>query len=223
MGIGKHKRMIIQLLLFFTLERCKELRFLAESQMNEFKDAFPLVRGKIKKRYSGVMLDDQYKIKNFDSLNILFLGRIENSKGICEFVECARKVCNDPRFMFLVAGDGSQTQWLKNEIGDLNNIKYLGVVSGNEKRDLLMKCNVFCLLSDAEALPYALLENMMYGNIPIVTDVGEMGNIVQSQCSGYVIKKNAMDLLVALYEIIRFNECSIKMSERARMTVERQL
>ena len=61
---------------------------------------------------------------------------------------------------------------------------YEGVVSGNRKTELLRRCQIFVLPSLYEGLPISLLETMAYGMVPVVTDVGSIGEDVKDGVNG---------------------------------------
>lgn len=92
--------------------------------------------------------------------------------------------------LVLVGQDGTEREALGQRVKELS---LEGVVHffGPHPRasNLLCEANVFCLSSDFEGLPIALLEAMANGLPSIVTAVGGMPSVVIDGISGYVVPK----------------------------------
>jgi glycosyltransferase involved in cell wall biosynthesis len=74
------------------------------------------------------------------------------------------------------------------KLGLNGNIKFLG-----KKKDIegiLSNSKIFILTSKSEGLSIAMAEAMTNGVVPIVGDVGELGELVTDGVNGYLIEKN---------------------------------
>jgi glycosyltransferase involved in cell wall biosynthesis len=84
-----------------------------------------------------------------------------------------------------------------------NNFQFIGIVSGKEKDKAFQKADIFLLPSYYEGLPLSLLEAMSFGVIPIVTDVGSIGTVVENKVNGYIVeKKNGIELCNIINKVI---------------------
>ena len=134
-----------------------------------------------------------------ETLDILYIGRIEPNKGIDYTFEACKALKNDGvKFHLHFAGkeeiEGQYIPEFKEALGD--NFTYHGIVSGAPKTELLKKCDIFLLPSFYEGLPMSLLETMSFGQVPIVTAVGSIPTIVSNNNNGLFIKvKNSDDIV----------------------------
>ena len=102
--------------------------------------------------------------------HILFLARIERSKGIYEAVDAYRLLRREFPFLSLtVAGDGSELPAIRNLVADqkLPGVSFAGFVTGAQKLSLLHSANAYLFPSHFEGLPLSVLEAMACG-LPVV-------------------------------------------------------
>ena len=115
-------------------------------------------------------------------LKLVYIGRLVRDKGLFELVEglagaCARGV----PAQLAVAGEGPDEPRLRQAVHDLGleeHVSFVGPAFGERKAQLLAEADVFALPSYHEGLPYALLEGMAAGLVPLVTRVGAMPDVV---------------------------------------------
>jgi glycosyltransferase involved in cell wall biosynthesis len=139
-------------------------------------------------------------------LRLLFIGRIVKDKGI-EYIFEALKVLREREvsFKFIMAGSGEDKDEYVGRFSETlgESFEYRGVISGDAKTDLLKECNVFLLPSFYEGLPISLLECMSFAQVPVVTDVGSIKNVVKDGLNGIIIRKYSSE---DIYEaIIKLN------------------
>ena len=97
---------------------------------------------------------------------------------------------------------------------------YEGVVSGDRKRDLMRRCEVFLLPSLYEGLPMSLLETMGCGMVPVVTDVGSISEYVKDGVNGLMIGvKDAPSIVEAIEKLGGDHALLRKLSANARETI----
>jgi len=114
--------------------------------------------------------DSRYKI------DALFMGRINETKGIYDMLEVLRIVKQKyPYFQFAIMGEGDKTtkRKFKNRIKKMrleNNVQFLGFRSGIEKFNIIKsaKCFWFLSVSASESFGVSLLEAVCLG-IPCFT------------------------------------------------------
>ena len=131
--------------------------------------------------------------KEFNSIpHVLFLGRIDDRKGIFDVV---RSVIRNQEFFrnkikIIVGGDGRVLDLKKmiqeHDIADL--IEFVGWVSGEQKMELLQRSDILILTSFNEGLPISLLEGLSCKMPLISTYVGGISEILEHKKNGYVVE-----------------------------------
>jgi glycosyltransferase involved in cell wall biosynthesis len=160
-------------------------------------------------------LDLNLRQKRFPK-NILFLARIEETKGIMIALKVFEKINSDyPNTKFYIAGVGgslkdAQEYSTNNKI---KNVHFLGFVSGNDKTNLLKKCDILLFPSYQEGLPVNVLEAMAAGLSIVSRPVGGMKDFFENERMGYVIESFEVEDFVKQIEKIISSEKYFKISE----------
>lgn len=114
----------------------------------------------------------KFKFRSDDKeINLLFLSRIEQDKGIFELIDAFRILQKKHRNVTLnIAGDGTCLGIVREIISreEINNINTLGYIINNEKKNAFMKADIFCFPSYGEGMPISVLEASAFG-IPIIS------------------------------------------------------
>ncbi len=157
------------------------------------------------------------------TIMLLFLGRISVDKGI-EFIYRALKSLKmkNVKFKFILAGRGpDETDYARrfNELlGD--DFEFNGVVTGNQKTEVLKKCNVFILPSFYEGLPVALLESMSFGLVPVTTNVGSIDQVVTDGVNGMFVRSHSsLDIESAIEKLSKEKEFRHELSRNAKQFI----
>jgi glycosyltransferase involved in cell wall biosynthesis len=133
---------------------------------------------------------DVNKLKKIP-FTFLFLGRLVESKSVDKLREILQLVLTKvPNAQLLVCGDGPMRAHVLKDLSPFpsSSWKYLGVVSGERKKQILLDADVFILPSvTGEGMPIAMLEAMASGAIPVVTKLGAIGDVVDGEKNnGYI-------------------------------------
>lgn len=141
---------------------------------------------------------EKLNLYDINSKNVLFLGRLEKTKGIFDLIEAAQFVIKEEKNInFILAGDGDLLK-ITNIIIDKkleNNFKLLGWIDSNEVKNLLKDTMCYVLPSYNEGMPMSILEAMSFG-IPIVsTNVGGIPEIIENSVNGFLIKPGDVQAL----------------------------
>jgi len=142
--------------------------------------------------YNGVkdyLLTEASLLTNRDN-EILFLGRLNSSKGVYDLLSAFKEVVQKiPNAILKLAGDGEVDIIKKyaREIGISQNVQFLGWVHETEKRILLNHSKIYILPSYNEGLPMGVLEAMSAGLVVISTNVGGIPEVIQNQKNGLLI------------------------------------
>ncbi len=173
-----------------------------------------------KKIYLETTVVDKNLLKNIDEgsisikyepdiidYTIMFLARIEITKGVYEMVETFRLLKKKyKKIKLTIAGDGTEMANLKNRIAkeSIKDITFCGFVEGNEKTKVFKDADFFFFPSYSEGMPTSVLEAMSFG-LPVVTrKVGGLSDFFVNREHGFITEsKNPQvfyDLFVKLID-----------------------
>jgi phosphatidylinositol alpha-mannosyltransferase len=155
------------------------------------------------------------------TLNILFVGRLEERKGLIHLLQAyhrLRKRKVDARL--LVVGDGPKRREYKRFVGlrGIRDVEFLGRVSDEEKVRYFASADIYCAPNTGqESFGIVLLEAMAAG-VPIVaSDIHGFKNVMQRNVQGLLVEpKNARALAAALYTLARNDDLRHDMGEAGR-------
>ncbi len=159
----------------------------------------------------------QLTLKNKDTINFLFLGRISLEKGILEIIEAFKGLDPLGNFKFTICGEGPLRDHACSCLSKIlgNKFKYQGVVKGKLKEDILSKTHYILLPSWYEGMPMTLLEALGKGAVPITTDVSvSINELIKHNCGIFVKPGDINSLKEVLSKAIHrkfdWNKRSIK-------------
>jgi glycosyltransferase involved in cell wall biosynthesis len=158
------------------------------------------------------------------SFNILFLARIERSKGIYEAIETYQLLRKNFPFVTLtVAGEGSELSAVRNyaAAAGISGIMFTGFIEGDRKLAVLRAADAYLFPSHYEGLPLSVLEAMACGVPVIASRVGALCDFFRDGYMGFLADDRAPAALAHLVtELIRNpNLCStIRQFNRAYAT-----
>lgn len=147
----------------------------------------------------GVKQLKEFPPKNNDTLNVVFLGRLEGSKGVLRLFEIQKLLYEKKvNVNWTIIGKGSLKnelvkQW-KNEV-----ILFYEPNTTTEVYDLLKKQDVFVFPTTFEGTPVAILEALACGVVTIVNDLpGGIRDIVTDtigfRCNGNTLESYANNI-----------------------------
>lgn len=202
----------------------KQVIVLSEFEQIVLKERFGFSTTKVlSNSVDTSIFNDRPKNQLIDQPTLLYLGRIEKNKGIIELVEALELLKKNFSFQFVLCGTGPLVQYCTTECERIlgNNFEYKGIVSGEDKINVIKHSDVFILPSYFEGLPMALLETMAAGVVPVVTDVGSMKHIIKHGTNGLLVKKqNPQDLYEKLYDMLSNPLLYKSLSIQASKTIE---
>jgi len=91
-----------------------------------------------------------------------------------------------------------------------DEVTYLGWVKGDEKQELLEKCDVVILPSYFEGMPISLLEGMSFGKPIISTRIKGISDILEHNKNGLLINTGDIDSIARAIEYYIDNKNMIK-------------
>ena len=121
---------------------------------------------------------------------VLFLGKLQQSKGIFDLLQAIAGLrATFPDVRLVCAGDGERIAVARHaeSLGIADAVKFTGWVGPSGKRALLENAAVFALPSYDEALPMSLLEAMSAGVPAIASPVGGVQEVVVDGVTGFLV------------------------------------
>ncbi len=159
---------------------------------------------KISLVYNGVSIFIKSEKSLSDSINIVFIGRLERPKLPLLLVNALESI--SVRWTLKIIGSGSQSVTLKEAIErkKLSNVALLGSLPHEQTLDILSTADLLAFPSEWEGFPYAILEAMAQEVPVIASDVGGISEMVNEE-TGYLVKDNTLETWIAILRLV-FNE-----------------
>ncbi len=155
--------------------------------------------------------------------SILFLGRLEQEKGVFDLVNAVAAIAQQvPGVRLLLCGVGSAEAPLKRLVahrGISSQVEFPGWVEGDAKADLMRRAGVFVLPSYAEGMPMSVLEAMAAGTPVVASRVGAVTEMLDDGNCGFVVEPGNIEQLGEAILAALDCVCSAPLSEKAKMRV----
>jgi L-malate glycosyltransferase len=123
--------------------------------------------------------------------DLVLVGRLAPVKRIDVFLRAVARLAETiPGVTAAVAGDGplrSELEALARELGLEGRVQFLGQSTAVEEE--LRQSRVFVLSSDSEGLPLSVMEAMMCGLPAVVSDVGDLADLVEEGVNGFRVAR----------------------------------
>ena len=187
------------------------------------------------KRFPGATIDVHPNAIALDSVvpreastpevrTVIFFARHHHSKGLIHVIEASRELeAEDVPMKFLCYGTGPEADWFVAEmtkaLGD--KFHYGGVLAGRDKWVALSQADIFFLPSRDEGLPFALLEAMASGCVPVMADSGGVSSVIENGRNGFIIEAGDVEQTAGTLRELLSPETDLEpLRENARRTVE---
>ena len=165
-------------------------------------------------------VDEKYNI------DALFLGRINETKGIYDTLEVLNIVRGKyPDFQLVIMGEGDETtkHQFKRRIKNMdleNNVQFLGFRTGQEKFNIIKstKCFWFLSVSGSESFGVALLEAVCSGIPAFAYDLPQFSRIYQN---GEIDISPKSDYKLVAQKVIKLFENGNLSNERGKMLLDK--
>jgi len=140
-------------------------------------------------------------------VRILFLGWVEDFKGVFELLEATLILQKSGiSFHLTFGGDGSVLKDAKSFVEQhslQSKITFAGWVDGDDKNSLLSSNDIFVLPSWSEGLPNSMIEAMSAGLACVVTDVGMITDYLVDRRDALIVQpRDVTGLAAALKSLI---------------------
>ena len=134
--------------------------------------------------------------KGVPSIDLILTGRLVPIKRIDVFLRAVRNVVDKlPDVKVVIVGDGKLREELRQLAAELcigRNIDFVG--HQDDVENWLRRSKVFVLTSDSEGLSLSMMEAMMSGLPAVVSDVGDLGDLVEDGVNGYLVPRRSPEL-----------------------------
>ena len=140
---------------------------------------------------------------------ILYLGRISKEKCIPDLIEAYKQIDTDYKLIIAgFLGYGEYEEVIKSLGG--KNIKFLPVVKGQKKIDLIKNAKVLVLPSKLEGLSKVLLEAMSLKTCVIARNIPPNRELIVNGSTGYLFTSDLRDKIIKV-----LNSDTSKIEDRA--------
>ncbi|MFC1793708.1 glycosyltransferase [Planctomycetota bacterium] len=156
--------------------------------------------------------------------DLIVTGRLVEIKRIDIFLLAIKKVIKDlPDLKVAIVGDGNlidEFRALAQSLGIDHNVHFAGHQGNIE--DWLCNSKVFVLTSDSEGLSLSMMEAMMCGLPAVVSDVGDLGDLVKHGVNGFLVPRRSPDAFAErIIELLSDTEKLESFSKAARCSALR--
>ena len=127
------------------------------------------------------------------SVDVIVTCRLAEIKRIDVFLQAVKLViAKIPDVKAMIVGDGEMITELKQmafDLGVSDNVEFTGHQNNIEHQ--LQKGRIFVLTSDSEGLSLSMMEAMMCGLPVIVSDVGDLRDLVENGINGFLVPRRS--------------------------------
>lgn len=158
-------------------------------------------------------------------LRMLYIGRLVRTKGLYESLQAMAQLrARGVDTRLAIAGSGVEEEGLRREVERLKlqeAVGFAGPAFGERKRALFEEAQVLLLPTyHREGLPYALLEGMAAGLVPVVTRVGAIPDVVEPDVHGVFVPPRDPEALARALGALAADRARLaRMSEASRERV----
>lgn len=123
-------------------------------------------------------------------INVSFLGRLEEDKGILKFVDFIKETSATNEYKFHIAGEGSKRKIIEEVCAVEVDSKYWGPLAQHEVYSFLHNMDVMLFLSErkSESLGLVLVEALSCSTLVIALRNGAVSEVIEHGVNGYIIE-----------------------------------
>jgi glycosyltransferase involved in cell wall biosynthesis len=190
-------------LIFHLLCIAKKIIVLSIIEKDQLCKMFPSInKNKVIPIPNAILVSNTLKEKNYrGKLKLIFIGRIVRDKGFPEIEKSLETLLkNGIEYEYSLCGVGNYINSFYNNISKelKRKIRYYGIVSGENKYDVLSDSHIFILPSYFEGLPLSLIEAMGAGIVPICTPAGSIPGVISDKENGFLVPFHDEDSIVEI-------------------------
>lgn len=209
----------------FYFSHCNLLIALSESWQKFYIETCDIAPDKVIVLKNPVYLPDEVpKRDGGKAVNLLFMGKINQRKGVYDLVQALAllEVSVRYRITLILAGSGEieAIQELAKQLGVIDCLRFPGWVDARMRDQLLSEANIFVLPSYNEGLPMALLEAMAWALPVITTPVGGIPEVILSGKNGILVPPGDVEAMAtAITALVTQDDRRIEVGVQARNSI----
>lgn len=223
---------VLKIVSRFILRKADRIISVSNFLKNRIMEISGLNKDKIYVISSGVDIDifEQARLKKSEEnvpakRNILFIGRLEEKKGINYLLKALTRVVKIyPDVKLTITGDGSEKEYLMKLTQELelsDNVRFQGAVEHGKipvffQEALLFAAPSINLNYDIEGLPTIIMEAIA-AKVPVITtDAGGINDIVENNVTGIIVnQRNSEELAEKIIYLIENEKIRRELSDKA--------
>lgn len=137
--------------------------------------------------------DGLFAIDNKDysgKLNFVFVGRLEDAKGVKKIISAFSNIKNDRIGTIHLVGDGPMRERYEKMVVDLVKYKVIfhGMLDKKGVADIMTESHIAMLPSDSEGFPKVVAEAANFGCVNIVSDISCLSQYIVDGESGFLME-----------------------------------
>jgi glycosyltransferase involved in cell wall biosynthesis len=170
------------------------------------------LKEKIQVIYNATHFEAAYREnKSNDKLTLLYVGRNSPEKRIYLIGNIATRLqsLNLNSEVVLIGANLEDAVLPEDKI----NCKFLGALNQNEIEAWYKKANVILITSKREGFPLVFMESMIFGCVPLSTNVGGIPELITNQVNGILIDNNKNEVEI-INEFCSQIESFVKYAEK---------
>ncbi len=139
-----------------------------------------------------------------EKLRFLYLGQLEEHKGIMELIKTFRQI-DAEKFHLTIAGRGSLSQKIQDMIYIVNNIDFVGEFDKEKRINLLQKNDIVVVPSTCfENSPMTIYEAFLSGTPVLASNIGGIPELIEDNVTGWLFNSgninNLKSKILEIYE-----------------------
>lgn len=168
----------------------------------------------------GVKQRENIPEKDHSFLNLVFLGRLDELKGVLILKEIDDLLqADNVTVNWLIIGKGPLEETLKEQWKHSSNVEFCQPASTEEVYDLLQAQDIFVFPTSFEGTPVSILESISNAVVPIVSDLpGGIRDIV-TESIGYRVVLNDVLAFKSIIKLLYENRDLLKEKQNKAFTV----
>lgn len=196
-------------------------RFWKEGLRNECNLTMPIfvIPNPISSQFSHGIREYSYTT---DSNSILFIGRLDEEKGIFDLVRAFGMIKNSNDCDLILAGQIFKQNALEDILqlienyGCSNRVRIYSDFTEEEKIEYFKQCTIFVLPSHHENFPLVSIEAAAAGVPMILTPVGALPEYFLEEAAVFVEPNNPAELADTIVNLLRDTERRLELARNAR-------
>lgn len=221
------RSVLLSRLLAWVLTASEAVVLLARVELDAYRSFVPHARLELIPNAIdvGPLARQSVTVQPKGALHLVYIGRLIAEKGIFDAIEAIAILVHQKRAVTLsIAGSGPQEEQLRARVAELHldkRVHFLGRLFDKHKEALWRSAHIFVFPTFfLEGLPYALLEAMAMGVVPITTRVGAIPDVVEDGVHGvFVPAREPAALAAAVAHLDDDRQTLVRMAEASRQRV----